>query len=292
MNTATEFTLINHQNKALAFKVRHFYDDQYFKELNDFNFYTLILIKVGQGRIRSDLARYEFSSGHLISLPIYQPYVLEALGNVEGIVLQLHPDFFWNHKYQTELPCKTVLFKSSDEIPWLKIDHEEMEMLLDPLRQVQAELQCSHLGRYEIAVSWLTIFMINASRLKLGKNEFQSLSANEEPMILKHLIELIEVHYRSKHSPADYARLLNVTLKKLNRLAKVNLGKTMGCLISECLVTEAKRELYLTENSVKQIAHELGFQDVAYFSRFFKRRMKISPIVYRSTVKFENQAAS
>jgi AraC-like DNA-binding protein len=79
--------------------------------------------------------------------------------------------------------------------------------------------------------------------------------------------------------------LLNVTLKKLNRVARQHLSKTIGDMISERLIAQAKHELYLGSKPVKQIARELGFRDVSYFSRFFKIRTNTSPHAYRESFR-------
>jgi AraC family transcriptional regulator, transcriptional activator of pobA len=55
-------------------------------------------------------------------------------------------------------------------------------------------------------------------------------------------------------------------------------------LISERIIIEAKRELYLTNKSVKEIAFELGYSDEHYFSRFFKNNADVSPQMYRDVV--------
>jgi AraC-like DNA-binding protein len=49
---------------------------------------------------------------------------------------------------------------------------------------------------------------------------------------------------------------------------------------------EAKRELYLTNKTVKEIAYDLGFGDEHYFSRFFKNNAEVSPQIYRETVGY------
>jgi AraC-like DNA-binding protein len=99
------------------------------------------------------------------------------------------------------------------------------------------------------------------------------------------LINAVEQHFQHKHRPADYAKLLNVTVKTLNRMAKQHLGKTVGDMISERLITQAKHELYLNDKPIKQIAFDLGFNDVAYFSRFFKTQTTVSPEVYRKSLR-------
>lgn len=57
-------------------------------------------------------------------------------------------------------------------------------------------------------------------------------------------------------------------------------------MISERIIIEAKRELYLTNKAIKEIAYELGYLDEYYFSRFFKTNADISPQMYRDTVGF------
>ena len=54
---------------------------------------------------------------------------------------------------------------------------------------------------------------------------------------------------------------------------------------------EAKRDLYLTNKSVKEIAHDLGYDDEYYFSRFFKNNADVSPQIYRETVGFARDVA-
>jgi AraC-like DNA-binding protein len=48
---------------------------------------------------------------------------------------------------------------------------------------------------------------------------------------------------------------------------------------------EAKRLLFHSERSIKEIAFELGFEDASYFNRFFKRIAQTTPAVYRSATR-------
>ena len=72
----------------------------------------------------------------------------------------------------------------------------------------------------------------------------------------------------------------------IEELTKTHFNKTLTDLISERIIIEAKRELYLTTKAVKEIAYELGYIDEYYFSRFFKNNADISPQAYRDTVGF------
>ena len=285
MNEQLKIELVNPQTNVLAFKLIQLNDDKYFKGLKSYNCYKVILIRKGKGQLTFDTATHDFSENCLIRFPIYQPFQIDAHGPIDGILLQFHPDFFWNHKYDVELTSKQVLFKNIGEIPLIKISKEEMAQLLSPLDHLLLELSNDRLGRYDIAISWVKIFMIYASRIKMERGSTHSETLSEAHYIIRELINAVEEHFHHKHRPADYAKLLNVTVKTLNRMAKQHLGKTIGDMISERIITQARHELYLSDKSIKQIAIELGFHDVAYFSRFFKLRTAISPDVYRKSLR-------
>lgn len=285
MNKQLKIELVNPQTKVLAFRMIQLTDDNYFKSLKSFNCYKLILIRKGKGQVTFDLAKYDFSENCLIRFPIYQPFQIEANGPLDGILLQFHPDFFWNHRYQMESTCKQVLFTSINEIPLIKISKEEMAQLLYPLDHLLSELSSDRLGRYDITISWVKIFMVYASRIKMEKGNIHSEILSEAHYIIRRLVNAVEEHFQRKHRPADYAKLLNVTVKTLNRMAKQHLAKTVGDMISERIITQAKHELYLSDKPIKQIALELGFHDVAYFSRFFKVQTGHPPGVYRNSLK-------
>lgn len=80
-----------------------------------------------------------------------------------------------------------------------------------------------------------------------------------------------------------YAQLLHLSANHLNTIIKEQSGKTVLQHLHARQLLEAKRLLYHTDLSVKEIAFELGFQDAAYFTRFFKRLTGTTPLAYRAT---------
>lgn len=81
----------------------------------------------------------------------------------------------------------------------------------------------------------------------------------------------------------EYASKLNLTVDKLNEICKKNYGQSPKTIILEKKITEAKRLLYFTDLSVKEIAFRLGFEDSSYFSRIFKQKTNLSPTEFKST---------
>ena len=286
LTAQTAFTLINPQTKALAFQVYIFEDDAYFEQLRNYQFYCMVLVIQGKGTFRAALSDHSFERSSLLCFSIYQPFMIKAEGEFKGILIGFHPDFFCIHKHQAEVACNGVLFNNIYEDPSVRLTDTEMRALLEVAGSLKAEMQQGGVAQFELLIAYLKIFLIQASRIRLSQHLFDGLMQEKEPFILKTLKDAIEEHYRTKHSPGEYAALLNMSAKALNRISKTHFNKTLTSLIAERIVIEAKRELYLTSKPVKAIAYELGFSDEFYFSRFFKNNATVSPQIYRDTVGF------
>jgi AraC-like DNA-binding protein len=59
-------------------------------------------------------------------------------------------------------------------------------------------------------------------------------------------------------------------------------NRTAGDLIVEAILTDAKAQLKLSVAPIKEIANSLGFENVAFFNRFFKTHVGITPKNYRN----------
>jgi len=287
MSDQAVFTLINEQNGNLAFKLFSFQDNSYFDHLQRNNYYSLIWVKEGIGKLKTNFSEYNFEKNSLFSFAPYQPFMLSST-SVKGVAIYFHSDFFCIHKHQTEVTCNGVLFNNIYQKPFFRVD-EELEDTLDKVvGQIKTEIQRPGLAQYELLISFMKIFLISASRAK-AQQQPESIplpTSRREPFILQNLKEAIEKDFRSKHTPQDYAILLNISSNALARIAKTHFNKTLTNLITERIIIEAKRELYLTNKSVKEVAYELGYDDEYYFSRFFKKNVNISPQAYRETVGF------
>jgi len=92
---------------------------------------------------------------------------------------------------------------------------------------------------------------------------------------------LVETHYQ-KHWPVKrYARQLALSESSLNRICRSLTGGTAFDIVQQRLALEARRRLVYVAGSVAAIAAELGFQDTAYFCRFFRRHTGVSPTEFR-----------
>ena len=282
------FTLVNPQNGNLAFKLSIFEDNCQFKEIQRLNYFSLIWIKKGNGKVKVDFSEYDFTENQLLAFSPYQPFMLKSDVKLEGVIINFHPEFFCIHKHQAEIACNGILFNNIYKPPYVSVDEHSQNILDMVVDQMITEMQNTELAQYELLVSYLKIFLITTTRLKNQQQPDEEYKNNENtaPFILQNLKNFIELHFKTKHSASDYADLLNITPKALAKITKNHFNKTLTDLISERIIIEAKRELYLTNKAVKEIAYELGYDDEHYFSRFFKNNAEVSPQMYRDTVGF------
>ncbi|MBC7401388.1 MAG: helix-turn-helix domain-containing protein [Mucilaginibacter sp.] len=288
LNTQTAFTLINPQNGNLAFKLFLFEDSNQFDHLQRHNYYSVIWVKKGSGKLRTDFSEFDFGPGTMFTISLYQPFMVSTHDEFEGVLLNFHPEFFCIYKHHKEVAANGILFNNVYQPPYIDVDAASASTFNMLVEQIKAEMQTVGLAQYELLVSYLKIFLITAARLKTGQHAEakQLVGDSKEPFILQNLKDAIEEHYKEKHSANQYAELLNISPKALAKLAKAHFNKTLTNLIAERIVIEAKRELYLTNKTVKEIAYELGYNDEYYFSRFFKTNADVSPQLYRDTVGF------
>ncbi|MFD1470072.1 helix-turn-helix domain-containing protein [Hymenobacter caeli] len=98
------------------------------------------------------------------------------------------------------------------------------------------------------------------------------------------LSALIQQHYREERKTDFYADHLGLTPQRVNELLKEKWGYTITQAIHNQLILEAKRSISLCERSFKEIAFDLGFNEQAYFSRFFKKQTGITPEAFREKI--------
>ena len=287
MTNQTIYTLVNEQNGNLAFKLFSFEDNSYFDYLQRNNYYSLIWVTEGSGKLKTDFSEYNFDENSLFAFSPYQPFMFSS-NLIKGIAIYFHSDFFCIHKHQTEVTCNGVLFNNIYQIPFILVDETLQNTLNKIIEQIKSEMKNPGLAQYELLISFMKIFLISASRSKTQQQPqtIQSKEGKKEPFILQNLKEAIEKDFKSKHTPKDYAVLLNISPNALAKITKAHFNKTLTNLITERIIIEAKRELYLTNKSIKEVAYELGYDDEYYFSRFFKKNVNIPPQVYRETVGF------
>ncbi len=294
MLSQSVYTLVNEQNGNLAFKLFEFDNNSYFDHIQRNNYFTLILITSGEGVATVDLCDYSFKENTLFAFYPYQPFMLKSDKPIMGVSIQFHHDFFCIYRHHKEIAANGILFNNVYQQPFIGLNEFSKSSILNLINGIGNELKNDAFRKDEVLISYLKILLVTATRIKLEQQTIQNSETTniKQQFIIQNLKNAIEENFRTKHSASDYADLLNQTPASLARITKNHFNKTLSDLIMERIIIEAKRELYLTDKTIKEIAYELGYEDEYYFSRLFKNKTDISPQIYRNTIGFNRGAES
>ena len=105
---------------------------------------------------------------------------------------------------------------------------------------------------------------------------------NDQIDIIRKFNVLVDTNFKSKRKVGDYADMLFKSPKTLSNLFAIYNQKSPQQIILERVALEAKRLISFSDKQNQEIAFELGFNDPAHFSRFFKKMTSYSPTEFRT----------
>ncbi|RFZ85145.1 helix-turn-helix domain-containing protein [Mucilaginibacter terrenus] len=129
------------------------------------------------------------------------------------------------------------------------------------------EFSRNHLYRREILKQYLKIFLMYLAA-QMDHSQLPRQTRNEA--ILESFMALLEKNFRTQKMVSDYAEAISVTPNYLNEVIKKMTGHSAGHHIRQRVAQEAKRQAVFSNSCMKGIAYDLGFYDMAHFSKFFK----------------------
>jgi AraC family transcriptional activator of pobA len=129
---------------------------------------------------------------------------------------------------------------------------------------------------------WVTVLLANVLRLSHGRTELTDSAARRRRLLVGRFRELVENAFSENWSLQDYASALNVSESRLRNACLRVTEQTPMQIVHARILLEAKCRLLYTSTSVSEIAYALGFDDPAYFTRFFSRRTGMSPRTFQS----------
>lgn len=127
----------------------------------------------------------------------------------------------------------------------------------------------------------LGALLANLQRLLPNASDNAAAVSSRDRELVARFREQVEQRFRRHPTLTAYAALLRTSESRLRRACLAVAGQSPVELVHLRLLLEAERQLRYTSMSVTQVAYYLGFDDPAYFSRFFTRRMGISPRAFR-----------
>ena len=155
--------------------------------------------------------------------------------------------------------------------------------------RAKANFETSASGKNQIIVSEIP-YQVNKSYLIERTAELINEKVIEEDkfnLIRKYHL-LVEQHYKKERQVGFYANLLHKSPKTISNYFALYSKKSPLQVIHDRVIAEAKRLVYYTDKSIKEVADDLGFEDVAYFSKFFKNATTKSPSELRNELTTKN----
>jgi len=178
---------------------------------------------------------------------------------------------------------RAVLEDSSREKQPLSLSVADMEPLVSCVQLIYtiSTRETTSPVYKQASYGLLSSFAALLAGLCLGQRESVGGQPNRPILITREFRKLLLLRYKVCKSPAEYAASMNISLSYLNEAVKATTGISVSSVIQQEIMLEAKRLLYHSNCSVKEIAHELGYEDHTYFSRLFKKTVGDTPGEFR-----------
>lgn len=245
------------------------------------DYYMLVFVKQGSSRHWVDMLPYTLKKNTFYFSVPHQVHVKEQSLPMIGTMLCFTDEFLAIEENQLLRQLPVIQNKHNGHA--LELTDENVEFIVDIMDKMLAEHQQKQDWRNGMLLAYLRVLLIYLSRLYT--EQFQNEELLNGRLLLKKFLALIEKHYSQLHDVAAYSNLLYLSAGHLSEVIKEQSGKTAIEHIHERLMLEAKRLLFHTEYSIKEIAFRLGFEDASYFNRFFKRLSSQTPLLYRNATR-------
>lgn len=245
------------------------------------DFYLVMLVTQGSGTHEIDFNTYKVVPGSVFFMQPGQMHYWKLSKDIKGYVF-FHSKTFFEEGFTGLKLSDYPFYNSFQSIPYLKLSQPAVKELTTQMQEIHKEYKSKELFKAQRMQVLMSLAYITLLRnYKPGK------ALKQQSYLTKALEfeDLIERHFKELKSASDYASLLNISEKHLNRITRACFNKTSTQVIADRIILEAKRMLIHTGKQVTQIAYDLGYNDNSYFVRFFKKNAGITPLSFLQRYK-------
>jgi AraC family transcriptional activator of pobA len=243
------------------------------------NLFQILVIERGGGKMRFEVTTATFAAPAAILIPARVAHGFWFQQSTEGWVLSFTEDatqMFGNRSRAATAPLDAV----EPLVPMTDI--EQVNRLSTLCAGLQEELLLSREGFRLATHGYLALIATEVARLAAARGPSGAVTLQPRDPIVDRLRELIEKNFRSERLLDFYAAKLAMTPDRLNNHVKRATGITAGHLIRQRVLTEAKRQLVFSNQSIHEIAYDLAFADPSHFIRSFRKYTGVTPQVFRA----------
>jgi AraC family transcriptional activator of pobA len=249
------------------------------------DFYMFAFKKMKSGVMLYGRTKYDHDNGSLFfAKPRQVMEVRDVLLEEDGFLLFVHEDFLNGHSLHGEV--KKYGYFEYEISEALFLSPKEEEIIKDITNKIEVEIQ-NNQDTYsrEIILSHIDSFLRYSQRFYrrqfINRNELSGKTVSKFNDLLRDHFEKQNFRDKGLPSVADMASQLNLSPRYLSDMLKQETGKTAMDLIHIYLISEAKNLLKIHDQNVSEVAYSLGFENLPYFSRLFKKEVGVSPNQYR-----------
>lgn len=237
------------------------------------DFFLFMLFQKGSGTHSIDFVDHAIAPGQLHLLFPEQIHKWKLGTNTSAHQVMISRQAF--ETLTNSFRFSLILYQN---YPIITLSPATFEQILYEFKQIKAELE-GPASLPEIITARLRLIALIISRE--AETVFNNKTVYQTKPILFKYLALIDKYYKNEKLVSYYADQLNISPNYLNILCKKHFQVSATALIHERLILETKRTLLTTEKPIKAIAFDLGFYDLAYFSRFFKKHTRMTPREFR-----------
>lgn len=252
-----------------------------FKTSKQLGYYTFIWTADKAITIQVDSISKVLEPNSITALTPLQIFKLDKEN--AATVYQFNKEFYCIWEHDKEVSCTGILFFGNQVIPSVVLKDTEKKKF-ETLHQILVdEITTKDTIQAEMLRVLMKRFIIKTTQL-IKAEQPDDIAKTSKMELLREFNMLVEQHYKEEHQVNAYAEMMNKSAKTLsNSFAAYN--KSPLNIIHDRIILEAKRQLYYSEISSKEIAFNLGFDDPSHFSRLFKKHTGESPTTFKSKVE-------
>jgi AraC family transcriptional activator of pobA len=250
------------------------------QDLHRHDFFFVLALKKGKGNHEIDFTTYPVTDHSFFFLRPGQVHRLSLKTVCEGYLMEFGRDFF----HSGDNLSKDLLRKAANK-NFCKLGTSGSNKLQAILTTIFEEFKSKQEGYFEVIKANLSILFIELVRQRQNKESQGNTQDKYSQERLQEFFELLETHISTHKLVSHYAGKLNLSAFQLNSITKKLLNKTAAELIDDQILLESKRYLLATSNQVNQIGYHLGYEDVSYFIRFFKKHTGHTPETFRQNLR-------